>query len=107
MDELRDDDDFDIALDETLKDERPPPSKRGRGNGPDAKSHMSRKARDSKYHWGSGQAGGKHAKANNRESLDNFDYTRGRGGAKGAGKGKGRGAAAKPKKRLGKSRRHR
>lgn len=106
VDELRDDE-FDIALDETLNDDRPSPAKRGRAKGPEGKSRMSRKARDSKYHWGSGQAAGKHAKANNRESLDDFDYSRGRGG-KGPSKGKGKGGGGpKPKKRLGKSRRHR
>ncbi|KAG8904748.1 rRNA-processing protein and EBNA1-binding protein ebp2, partial [Tulasnella sp. 408] len=64
VDGLRDDE-FDIALDETLNDDRPSPAKRGRAKGPEGKSRMSRKARDSKYHWGSGQAGGKHAKSNN------------------------------------------
>ncbi|KAG9018697.1 hsp90 co-chaperone Cdc37 [Tulasnella sp. 427] len=101
MDELRDDD-FDIALDETLNDDdRPPPAKRGRGKGPEGKSRMSRKARDSKYHWGSGQAAGKHGKSNNRETLDDFDYSRSRGGRGPASKGKGKGGSrAAPKKRL-------
>ncbi|KAG9023648.1 rRNA-processing protein and EBNA1-binding protein ebp2 [Tulasnella sp. JGI-2019a] len=118
VENLQDDDAFDIALDDTS--ERPLKRTdsgdigrgrgRGRGRGKDGAAKLPRQARDAKFQWGSG--GNRHAKSNTRESTDSYDARgrgRGRGGGKFGGRGGGRGGASSSRggaKRLGKSRRN-
>jgi rRNA-processing protein EBP2 len=101
LDNPRQDDDFDVAVEDAISDR---PQKRGKGA--DGKPKVSRRGRDKKFGFG---GGGRRDKQNTKASTDDFDVggTRGGRGGRGGGRG-GRGGMPGGRggsKRLGKSRR--